>query len=204
MVQVENRDAAPDAKHDPLAKVHAVVPCEAFRSRLENVWRKPPDQRKSNAGCKPPVQAGGRLRDAIVMFKAVLLCALHNLSDDRVESRIRDRLSFVRFPGRDPGLALEDKVLATKACPVIGASIVEVPEQRTSRADNAQIRQGETPEAWADKPTVRQQKDTDARWTKKHGKRHAGYPNPVTIDRRSKLVGRYRVTDAPGSRQPGG
>ncbi len=50
---VENRYAALDAKHDPLVKINAVVPWEALRSRLENVWRKPPDKRKSNAGCKP-------------------------------------------------------------------------------------------------------------------------------------------------------
>ncbi len=31
---------------------------------------------------------------------------------------------------------------------------------------------------------------------KKHGKRHDGYKNPVTIDRKHKLVRRYRVTDA--------
>ena len=40
------------------------------------------------------------------MFKAILLCALYNLSDDQVEYQMRDRLSFVRFLG----LALEDKV----------------------------------------------------------------------------------------------
>jgi len=27
------------------------------------------------------------------------------------------------------------------------------------------------PEGWADKPAKRSQKDIDARWTKKHGKR---------------------------------
>ena len=37
-----------------MVKINAVVPWEAFRSRLENVWRKPPDAvRKSKAGCKP-------------------------------------------------------------------------------------------------------------------------------------------------------
>ena len=40
------------------------------------------------------------------MFKAIILCALYNLSDDQVEYQMRDRLSFVRFLG----LALEDKV----------------------------------------------------------------------------------------------
>ena len=42
--------------------------------------------------------------DAIV-FKAIILCALYNLSDDQVY-QMRDRLSFVRFLG----LTLEDKV----------------------------------------------------------------------------------------------
>jgi hypothetical protein len=95
---IENRYAALDAKNDPLVKINAAVPWEAFRSRLEQVWRKPADKRKSNAGCKP--------WDAIVMFKAIILCALYNLSDDQVEYQMRDRLSFVRFLG----LTLEDKV----------------------------------------------------------------------------------------------
>ena len=40
------------------------------------------------------------------MFKAIVLCALYNLSDDQVEYQIRDRLSFMRFLG----LGLEDRV----------------------------------------------------------------------------------------------
>ena len=40
------------------------------------------------------------------------------------------------------------------------------------------------------------QKDTDARWTKKHGKSHYGYKNHVNVDRRHKLIRRYKVTDA--------
>ena len=223
---VENRYAALDAKHDPLAKINAVVPWEAFRSRLESVWRKPPDERRSNAGCKP--------WDAIVMFKAILLCALYNLSDDQVEYQMRNRLSFVRFLG----LALEDKVPDAKACPeldsgtvwlcrerlsqaglietlfedfdgylknqgyqamggqIIDASIVAVPIQRNGRGENEQIKRGETPGAWNDKPAKRRQKDTEARWTKKHGKSHYGYKNHINIDRRHKLIRRFRVTDA--------
>jgi hypothetical protein len=40
------------------------------------------------------------------MFKAIVLCALYNLSDDQVEYQLRDRLSFMRFLG----LGLEDRV----------------------------------------------------------------------------------------------
>ena len=215
---VENRYAALDAKQDPLVKINALVPWETFRSRLEQVWRKPADERKSSAGCKP--------WDAIVMFKAIVLCALYNLSDDQVEYQMRDRLSFVRFVG----LRLEDKVPDAKTVwlyreqlsragvidalfkdfdgylttqgyramggQIIDASIVAVPVQRNSRDENEQIKGGETPEAWSDKPAKRRQKDTDARWTKKHDKSHYGYKNHVAIDCRHKLVRRYRVTDA--------
>ena len=215
---LENRYAALDASHDPLVKINAAVPWDAFRSRLEQLWRKPADKRKSDAGRKPC--------DAIVMVKAIMLGALYNLSDDQVEYQMRDRLSFVRFLG----LALEDKVPDAKTvwlyreqlsqagvmetlfddfdayltsqgfqamgAQIIDASIVAVPIQRNSRAENEQIKRAETPEAWADKPTKRRQKDTDARWTKKHGKSRYGDKNHVGIDRTHKLIRRYRVTDA--------
>ena len=79
---------------------------------------------------------------------------------------------------------------------IIDASIVPVPQQRNSRDENARIKDGETPEGWEKQPAKRRQKDTDARWTKKHGKSHYGYKNHVNVDRRHKLVRRYQVTDA--------
>ena len=33
--------------------------------------------------------------DAVLMFKTLVLSALYNLSDDQIEYRIRDRLSFM-------------------------------------------------------------------------------------------------------------
>ncbi len=213
-----NRYAGLDAKNDPLVKIDGVVPWEALRPRLETVWRKPAEERKSRAGRKP--------WDAVVMFKAIVLCELYNLSDDQVEYQLRDRLSFMRFLG----LGLEDKVPDAKTVwlyreqlaqagviealfedfdgyleqqgylamggQIIDASIVPVPKQRNSRDDNARIKDGETPEGWENQPAKRCQKDTDARWIKKHGKSHYGYKNHVNVDRKHKLVRRYCVTDA--------
>jgi IS5 family transposase len=215
---IADRYAGLDGKNDPLLKIDSVVPWEDFRPHLEAVWRKSANQRKSSAGRKP--------WDAVVMFKAIVLCALYNLSDDQVEYQIRDRLSFVRFLG----LGLEDKVPDAKTVwlyreqlaqagmiatvfenfdaylkdrgylamggQIIDASIVSVPTQHNRRDENAKIKVGETPEGWADKPAKFRQKDMDARWTKKHGKSHYGYKNHVNIDRRHKLVRRYHVTDA--------
>ena len=79
---------------------------------------------------------------------------------------------------------------------IIDASIVPVPKQRNSRDDNAKIKAGEVPEGWAKQPARRAQKDTDARWTKKHGRSHFGYKNHINVDRRHKLVRRYQVDSA--------
>jgi transposase, IS5 family len=215
---VARRYAGLDAKQDPLLRIDALVPWEGFRGRLEAVWRRPAAERKSKAGRKP--------WDAIVMFKAIILCELYNLSDDQVEYQLRDRLSFVRFLG----LGLEDTVPDAKTVwlyreqlaeagviealfdnfdghlkrqgylamggQIVDASIVPVPKQRNSRDDNAKIKAGDTPEDWERQPAKRAQKDTEARWTKKHGRSHFGYKNHVNVDRRHKLVRRYQVTPA--------
>ncbi len=185
---IATRYAGLDAKNDPLVKIDEVVPWEDFRPRLETVWRKPAEERKSRAGRKP--------WDAVVMFKAIVLCELYNLSDDQVEYQLRDRFSFMRFLG----LGLEDKVPDAKTVwlyrehlaqagviealfdafdgylkrrgylamggQIIDASIVAVPKQRNSRNENARIRAGKTPEDWEKQPAKRSQKDTDARFTK--------------------------------------
>jgi IS5 family transposase len=215
---VAKRYADLDAKNDPLSRIDEVVRWEAFRPRLEAAWRRPPEERKSRAGRKP--------WDAVLMFKAIVLCELYSLSDDQVEYQLRDRLSFMRFLG----LGLEDKVPDAKTVwlyreqlaqagliealfedfdghleqqgylamggQIIDASIVPVPKQRNSRDENARIKAGETPEGWDSQPAKRSQKDTDARWTKKHGQSHYGYKNHVNVDRRHKLVRRYQVTAA--------
>ena len=62
---IANRYAGLDAKNDPLARIDAVVPWENFRARLEAIWRKPAEERKSPAGRKP--------WDAVAMFKAVAM-----------------------------------------------------------------------------------------------------------------------------------
>jgi hypothetical protein len=95
---LSDRCASLDAKKDPLVGIDAVVPWEAFRLTLEGVWREPDAKRKSRAGRKPI--------DAIVMFKALVLSALYNLSDNQIEYQVRDRLSFMQFLG----IGVEDRV----------------------------------------------------------------------------------------------
>lgn len=212
-----------DKKNDPLVAIGAFVPFEAFREQLKAALvagglGAKDAERKSAAGRKP--------WDEVVIFKALVLQALYNLSDDQAEYQLRDRLSFMRFLG----LGLEDPVpdaktlwlyreALTKAGAVedlfgrfdaflkekgylamggqiIDATIVTAPRQHNRREENEAIKTDETPKDWKDKPAKSRQKDKDARWTKKHGRSYFGYKNHVNVDRKHKLIRRYQVTSA--------
>jgi len=198
---------------DPLLKLNQAVDWEIFRNPLEKIRQK---ERKSNAGAKP--------YDAVRMFKILIIQSLYNLSDDRIEFQILDRISFMRFLD----LGLGDRVPDAKtiwlfreqiteaglikplfeqfdAClrengflaqkgQIIDASIIETPRQRNSREENKRIKQGDVPEDWDE--SKRRQKDTDARWTKKNGQNYYGYKNHICVDIKHKLIRDYDVTDA--------
>ncbi len=212
-----------EARPDPLVAILAAVPFELFRVKLKTALvkgglRRADADRKSLAGRKP--------WDEVLIFKALVLQALYNLSDDAMEYQLRDRLSFMRFVG----LGLEDAVPDAKTLwlyrealgkagaveglfnqfdsylkakgylamggQIIDATIVPAPRQRNTRDDNITVKAGGTPADWEAHPAKNRQKDKDARWTKKHGKSHFGYKNHINIDRRHKLVRRYAVSAA--------
>jgi IS5 family transposase len=214
-LDVHERSAKLTEMGDPLVGLNEQIDWEAFRSGLNGVHEK---VRKSNAGAKPI--------DVVLMFKILVLQQLHNLSDDRIEYQIRDRLSFMRFLG----LQMESRVpdaktvwlfrerlkelnlvqalfakfheqlakrgYVARAGQMIDATFVEVPRQRNSREENAGIKAGAPPEAWKQQPAKRRQKDVDARWTKKNNETHYGYKNHINADEANKLVQSYAVSDA--------
>ena len=73
---------------------------------------------------------------------------------------------------------------------------MDVPRQRNSREENAQIKAGETPERFEANPFVKAQKDTQAHWAKKNQETHFGYKNHIAIDNQHKLIRAYEVTSA--------
>jgi IS5 family transposase len=151
-----------DSNGDPLAVLNQVVDWELFRPELLPLQAK---ERKSNAGRKP--------YDLVLMFKILVLQSLYNLSDDRVEQQILDRLSFHRFLGLtfgdsvpdaktiwafresldadDRARLLFDKFDAflrengfqARKGQIVDAAIVEVPKQRNTREENERIKNGE-------------------------------------------------------------
>ena len=200
---------------DPLDTLALHIPWDTFRPALEAVLHRS----KREKGGRPPF-------DAVLMFKTLVLQSLYNLSDDQTEYQIRDRLSFMRFLELDLDQRIPDAKtiwlfrdtltqaevvkplfdqfeaylaqhgLQPRSGQLIDASLVPVPKQRNSREENATIKEGDCPIEWDEQPNKRRQKDTEARWTKKHGTSHYGYKNHVNVDKQHKLIRQYVVTDA--------
>ena len=200
---------------DPLERLDAAVDWEMFRPQLRKCFKKEP----KGPGGRPAF-------DYVMMFKVLILQRLYNLSDEQMQYQILDRLSFQRFLGQGLHSEVPDektiwlfrevlskkgmieklfdryrahlvkKGLITNKGSIIDASFVEVPRQRNSREENAMVKEGKVPEDWKDEPSKLRQKDTDARWTKKNEQTYYGYKDHVKVDRNSKLITTYEVTDA--------
>ena len=186
---VECRLRELSAKGDDLERIAALVDFALFRPELERAVPR-------GDGSK-----GGRPAfDHVLMFKILLLQAMHGLSDERAEYLIKDRLSFMRFLGlglADPVpdantiwafrealkragaaerlFAQFDATLRAAGYLAMGgqivdATIVAAPRQRNTEAERAAIKTGQIPEGWAEKPAKLRQKDRDARWTVKFSK----------------------------------
>lgn len=200
---------------DPLERLKKGIDFEIFRKILEDNLTK----LAKGAGGRPPY-------DYVLMFKILILQRFYNLSDDQVEFQINDRMSFMRFldltladdvpdsktvwhfkeqltdldliqPLFETFLSeLEHLGLVAHEGKIVDASFVEVPRQRNTRAENEQIKAGQTPPAFLENKPKLSQKDLDAQWTKKNDESYFGYKNHVKSDVKSKLITKYTVTDA--------
>ena len=186
---IDSRLRELSAKGDDLERISALVDFEVFRFDLVRAVPR-------SDGTK-----GGRPAfDPVLMFKILLLQAMHGLSDERTEYLIKDRLSFMRFLGLGLSDAVPDantiwtfrealkRANAVDALfhrfdvtlkgtgylamggQIIDATIVAAPKQRNTEAERAAIKQGEIPAGWIKKPAKLRQKDRDARWTVKFSK----------------------------------
>ena len=191
------------------------IPWESFRPLLDEGYE---HERKSNAGRK-------RI-DPLILFKMLVLQQLFNLSDEELEFQVNDRRSFEEFVGlgvmnsipdattvaffrerlRKAGVIeelfelfegyLRSQGLQARGGQIIDATLVPVPKQRNTREENKEIKAGRLPEGWDENPDRLQQKDLDARWTKKNGISYYGYKNSICIDVDHGFIRRYAVTPA--------
>mgnify|MGYP003450253837 FL=1 len=149
---------------DPLEKLNAHIDFEIFRDLLETKLSK---IAKGKGGRKP--------YDYVLMFKILILQRYYNVSDDQIEYQINDRMSFMRFlnltiaddiPDSKTVWNFREQLIDLKLVDelfqlflkelellnliinegkIIDASFIEVPKQRNSRAENNEIKSGNTP-----------------------------------------------------------
>ena len=204
----------------PLAKLNKVIQWEMFRSPIEEALYVEP----KGAGGRPAF-------DKLMMFKILILQKYYNLSDEQTEFQINDRTSFKQFLALKIGDTIPDQktiwhfkeqlanrnlseklfeLFATqlmsqgiiaKEGSMVDASFVDVPRQRNSKEDNADIKKGAVPLEFAKKQknghyTKLSQKDIDARWMSKSGERHYGYKDHINADAKTKLIMKYSVSSA--------
>jgi IS5 family transposase len=209
----QDRLALISKEGDPLETLNKVIDWELFRGKLRRCFAK----EQKGPGGRPPF-------DYVMMFKVLVLQRLYNLSDHQMQFQLLDRLSFQRFLGlglhsqvpdektiwlfretlTQRGIIeklfekfqeyLQQKGLLANRGSIIDATFVEVPRQRNTPDENRQIKAGEPPADWSEAKS--EQKDTEARWTKKGDVTYFGYKDHVKVDKVSKLITSYEVTDA--------
>ena len=174
---------------DQLEAFRAVLDFEIFRPELDAALA----YSDGAQGGRPPF-------DPVMMFKILVIQARNNLSDERAEFLINDRLSFMRFLG----LGLSDRIPDARTIwlfrekltnagaigplfecfdatlrqsgyiamsgQIVDASLIAAPRQRNSEGEKKAIKEGRIPDDWKDKPAKLRQKDRDARWTVKFTK----------------------------------
>lgn len=206
-----------EAKLDRLGDVLQVMEKHIdFKALAAEVDRAAPRSGRERGG-RPPFPTE-------LMVRALILQHLYNLSDEQMEYQVLDRLSFQRFlglrrssqvPDRTTFWTFRERLTAAKAgdalfeavnrhlarhgyiargAQIVDASLVPVPRQHVTAEERELIKEQAMPADW--KPAQRRQKDTEATWTKKHGKSSFGYKVSISADRRYKLIRKLKVSTA--------
>jgi len=202
---------------DPLVLIKEHIDFTIFRGLLNKLFNRSDEVRAGK---------GRPCYDVVTMIKIIFVQRLYNLSDDQIEFQINDRMSFRRFLEISFSDAvpdcktvwlfreslkkenyteeifttflkqLEAKNLIAKEGKMLDATIVSVPVQRNNREDNKTIKAGNIPASFTENQNKLEQKDVEARWTKKHNKSYFGYKNHVKGEAKNKFITKYKVTDA--------
>lgn len=147
---------------DQLESYSALIDFEMFRPELNAAV----NYSDGSKGGRPPY-------DVVMMFKILIIQAQHNLSDDRAEFLITDRLSFMRFLGLDLNdrvpdaktiwlfrerltragamkrlfaafeTALQDRGYRPVGGQIVDASLIAAPRQRMTRDEKERAKAGE-------------------------------------------------------------
>jgi IS5 family transposase len=202
---------------DPLEKLNRNIRWEIFRPAITKALKKI----AKGPGGRPPydyilmfkililqrlyhisdAQAEYQIKDRLSFMRFLGLTLSKDIPDDKTIWFFREQLVnakiieslFKRFLKE-----LERKNLITREGSIVDATFVDVPKQRNNKDENDSIKEGKVPEAWEKEKQQHKlaQKDVDARWTKKNDETHYGYKDHVKVDKDSKVIVAYTVTDA--------
>jgi len=202
---------------DPLEKLNKYIQWENFKGILKRTFKKeakgpggrPPydyvmmfkililQKMYNMADDKTEYQINDRL--SFQRFLGLQLCdtvpdakTIWHFREELNNAKILDTV-FYRFVEQ-----LEQKGIITHSGSIVDATFVDVPRQRNTKNENDEIKEGKTPKEWEKKKNrnKKAQKDVNARWVTKNKERHYGYKNHVNVDKKSKIITKYRVTSA--------
>ena len=202
---------------DPLEKLNKHIQWDNFQGMLTKAFKKEP----KGPGGRPPFDYVMMFKILILQklyniaddateylikdrlsfqrFLGLALCdtvpdakTIWNFRETLKETGILDTV-FYRFVRQ-----MEEKEIITHSGSIVDATFVEVPRQRNTKEENKEIKEGKVPSKWQSRKNrhKRAQKDTDARWATKNKERHYGYKDHIKIDKKSKIITKYRVTSA--------
>jgi len=207
----QEREAKLTKLGDALQVLERHVDFAALASAVDEAAPRPGRER----GGRPPFPTE-------VMVRILLIQQLFNLSDEQMEFQLLDRLSFQRFAGLRDSSQIPDRTTIwtfkerlikagasesvfeavnrqlarhgyiARGGQMVDASIVQAPKQSLNKEEKAIVAENAMPADWS--PAKRRQKDTDARWTKKHGKSYFGYKLSANADKRYKLIRKIKVS----------
>ena len=202
-----------DQLGDPLHDIETHIDFSALAAEVDLVAPRP----VSAQGGRPPYPTE-------TMVRILVLKRLYNLSDEQMEYQLLDRMSYQRFCGLEDAMNIPDRTtiwtfeqrigetgakalfdgvstqllkkgFIARGGQIIDASLVPAPKQRNSRKENKLLKEKKAiPSDW--KPAKRRQKDSDASWTKKHGKNHYGYKLSINIDKKYKVIRKIETDTA--------
>jgi len=202
---------------DPLEKLNEYINWESLRGLLTRTLKK----ESQGLGGRPPYdyvmmfkilvlqklynmaddKTEYQIKDRLSFQRFLGLQLCDTIPDAKTIWHFREELNkanvldtvFYRFVEQ-----LEGKGIITRSGSIVDATFVDVPRQRNSKKENDEIKEGKIPVEWEEEGNKRKmaQKDVNARWMTKNKERHYGYKNHIKIDKKSKIITKYRTTSA--------
>jgi IS5 family transposase len=217
MLELEKRYQKLEEKKSTLVILNEMIPWDIFENTLEVINVKP---RKSNAGRKPfdvllmfkmlVLQKLYNLSDEELEYQINDRLSFMKFLDLGIEDKVPDATTLWLFREKIKEKELEKELFEEfneylnqsgyepKEGQILDATLIAVPKQRNNKEENKMLKEGKIPEEWKEDKNKNKldQKDVEARWTKKNGTSYYGYKDHISIDKKYKFIRKYEITDA--------